>query len=648
MAMVRAVIDHLFPPDPGALRLLAAVRATLAGVLTFFLVLLLGIVTAAPVTDRILGFAVALFIAATVRDGDTRQKLVTISLSALGAFAATTLAALLLEQPFAAAAVVPALMFVVVYSSIRGPRYASVGTVTLIGYFVGLVTRQPPETLPTRLLVIILAAAVAALIHGVLLPEQPQVELNRLRRAVRARIANTLDRIAAAVAAGAWTVALRAELQREVARLGETTMLAQARIARLATQQPGQGIPWLHLLEMDVAVERVARIALQDLGTAEERSSLLANLAALREAQDRTLPRPPGTGSLGSAIDLLGRVLRETPQIELTRAAAPPLPAAGLGWRPALQAAIAASLAIGGGELVSPRRWYWAAFAAFVMFQGTRTRGESIAKGARYVIGTTAGMVVGVLMATLLSGDELWSMVAVVIVVVLAFQANVAAYGVMVFWITIIFGLMFGMLGYFAFDVLLLRLEESLVGAAAGTLIACLVLVRREHTMTQEATISFLGALREEIESAAAVLVDGRPAPELAARILAAEQGFRDLKAIAQGQQSSLPMSHDETLRRRITLLEACECWARELGTICLTTGRLTDAGLIDIARVAVARIDTDLRGLVSRRSVGSSAPRVADAPMSEVVRATPDDPSHHAVCLLLRIDAALVRSALA
>jgi uncharacterized membrane protein YgaE (UPF0421/DUF939 family) len=648
MTMVRVAIDHLFPPDPGSLRLLAALRATLAGVLTLLLVLLLGMFVVAPITDRILGFAIALFIAATVRDNDIRQKLVTISLGGLAAFASTALAALLLDQPFAAAAVVPVLMFVVVYSSIRGPRYASIGTVTLIGYIVGLVTRQPPETLPTRLLVIVLAAGVAALIHGVLLPERPLAELNRLRRAVRARIANVLDRIAAAVAAGAWTVALRAELEREIARLSETVMLAQARVARLATQLPGQGIPWLHLLEMDVAVERVSRIALQDLGTAEERSALLANLAALREAPDRPLPFPPGTGPLGSAIDLLGRVWRDIPHIELAHAAAPPSPAADLGWRPALQAAVAAALAIVCGELVSPRRWYWAAFAALVMFQGTRTRGESIVKGVRYVVGTTAGMVVGVLTATLLSGDELWSMVAVVIGVFLAFQANVAAYGVMVFWITIIFGLMFGMLGYFALDVLLLRLEESLVGAAAGALIACLVLVRREPAITQEAMLAFLGALRALIESASAVLLDGRPAPELAARILAAEQGFRDLKAIAQGQQSSLPVSHDETLRRRITLLEACEYWARELGSICLRTGRLTDPGLIDIARAAIARIDAHLRGLTAQLSAGSSAPRIANEATSDVVGATPDDPSHHAVRLLLRIDTALVRGALA
>ena len=91
-------LDLVFPPDPGALRLLAALRATLAGVLTFFLVMLLGAVVAVPVTDRIVGFAIALFIAATVRDATPRQRLVTIAVAPLSAFATTALAAALLDQ----------------------------------------------------------------------------------------------------------------------------------------------------------------------------------------------------------------------------------------------------------------------------------------------------------------------------------------------------------------------------------------------------------------------------------------------------------------------------------------------------------------------------------------------------------------------
>src|SRR6185437_1269662 len=119
------------------------------------------------------------------------------------------------------------------------------------------------------------------------------------------------------------------------------------------------------------------------------------------------------------------------------------------GLRQAIQGGIATAFAVVAGELVSPQRWYWAAFAAFAMFQGTRSRGESIAKEIQFLIGTLAGVFAGVLIAAALNGHELLTMAAIVGALFLAWQAFPAAYGVMVFWITIILGLMFGMLGYF-------------------------------------------------------------------------------------------------------------------------------------------------------------------------------------------------------
>ena len=399
-----AIQRMLFPPDPGALRLYAALRATLAGVLTFFLVLLLGNVIALPVTDRILGFAIALFIAANVRDSTRQQRLITIALAPLFAFVATALAALLFDRPIAGAALLPLIMFMVAYGAQRGPRWASLGIVALIAYFFGLVTHDPPATLPMRLVVLLLAAGAAGLIRCLLLPERPQAELDRLRRAIHAGIVRVLDGIAAAVTAGNWTGPAREELRRTVYRLDDVVMLAQARVAALAAEFPGQASGWLHLLAIELGVERVARIALQDLGTPADRGPLVAILNALR--QDAALPSVQFTGVLGGALALLARVMREAPQEGGPAPAAPPPPAgAAPGIRSALQTAVASALAIIAGDLVSPNRWYWAAFAAFVMFQGTRSRGKSLIKGTQFIIGTLAGVFFGMLVATLLSGN---------------------------------------------------------------------------------------------------------------------------------------------------------------------------------------------------------------------------------------------------
>src|SRR5262249_7149006 len=163
------------------------------------------------------------------------------------------------------------------------------------------------------------------------------------------------------------------------------------------------------------------------------------------------------------------------------------------------------ALAVVSGALVSSNRWYWAAFAAYVMFQGTRSRGESIAKGVQFMTGTVAGVFIGAILATLLSGHDLLTLAMIVGAVFLAFQANLAAYGVMIFWITIILGLTFGMLGYFAPEFLLLRLKETMAGALCGLVVASFVLVRREYAATHDATIAFLRALAQSVDCSARV-----------------------------------------------------------------------------------------------------------------------------------------------
>lgn len=644
MSLVRAALDRLFPPDPGWLRLIAAVSATLAGLTTFVIVALMGTIAAVPVIDRVLGFAIALFIAATVRDSTTHQKLTTIAIGGVGACASTIVAALLIDQPMADAVLLPAMMFVIAFFSVRGPRPGSIGLVSLIANLIALVSKQPAETLPLRLLIIVVAATVAALVRCVLIPERPEAEIERLRRAVRSGLNQVLALIAAAVDAGAWTAASRRSLRRQVSRLDEIIMLAQARLASSAQQPDCQGLSWLQLFEIQLAMRRVEQTALQDLGGLEKRAALLSRIALIGTA-DQQAPPLAVSGRLGGALDMLDHVLFEMPVSEPDYPAFVPPVASQSGWRPALQTAAASTLAIACSELILPNRWYWAAFAAFVMFRETRSRGESVAKGIAFVTGTSAGLLAGQLLATVLSGHELLSIVAIVIAVFLAFQANVIAYGVMVFWITVILGLMFGMMGYFTFDVLLTRLEESAIGVASGVLVASLVLVRRERDVTEEAATAFLRALRELVRGGGAMLLEGKPTRDLASHILGTGQRFRELNAVSASEQSSFGMVRRERLRRRVMMLGACESWGREFGTICLRSGRIKDAGLTKLAADALARTDATLAYLTGAGSKTAEAALGADT-ANNVVPTGADDPTSHAVHLLLRLDAALDRLA--
>jgi uncharacterized membrane protein YccC len=643
---LRQSLDFVFPPDPGALRLLSALRATLAGVLTFLLVILLETVVAVPDTDRILGFALALFITATVRDGTPRQQLVTTALAPLAAFFATTVAALLLDRPIAAAAVVPLIMFAATYGASRGPRYASLGTVAVIAYTLGLVTRQPPDTLPIRFVVLVIAAADAALIRRVLLRENPAAELARLSRAILAGVGRALDKIAAAVAAGRWTEPARDEIGRDLRRLSETMLLAQGRVAALPEQALDEKAQVGQLLKIELATERVARVAMRDMGTPADRVSLLASLQAVRRGE--TPPSSRSTARLSVTLDLLGQVMHDPPE-ETVTTSAPPSAKAVSGLHPALQTAIAAGLAILGGDLVSPNRWYWAAFAAFVMFQGTHSRGESIKKGWQFMVGTLAGVVFGMLAATLLSGHEILTMAAIIVAVFLAFQANVAAYVVMMFWITVILGLLFGMLGYFTPDLLLMRLKEAATGAACGALVATLVMVRRDGTAALEARIAFLRALRDLLRSASGALLGEKSEPGLAAQVLIAAQRFHDLIALGQSggyRPAGLASPREKSERERMLLLEPIEEWASELGNLAMQPAKLEDPALIRSVRETAAHIDETLADLIDRWTAGSSAKSVASEPTEDLGETPRGELANRAARLLLRIDTALVNLA--
>jgi uncharacterized membrane protein YccC len=644
--LLRQSLDFVFPPDPGALRLLAALRATLAGVLTFLLVMLLGTVTAIPDADRILGFALALFITATVRDGTPRQQLTTTAIAPFAAFAAAALAALLLDQPFAAAAVIPLIMFAATYGASRGPRYASLGTVAVIAYTIGLVTRLPPNTLPMRLVVLILAAVNAAVVRRVLLPERPQAELARLSHAIDIGVRSALDTIASAVTVGAWTERTRADLRHDLRRLSETILLAQGRVAALPGETQAEKAHVRQLLKVELATERAARVALRDLGTPADRTALLASLQAVRGGETPASSEP--TTRLSVTLGLLGQVMHDPPE-EVVTPRAPPSVSAVSALRPAFQTAIAAGLAILGGNLVSPNRWYWAAFAAFVMFQGTHSRGESIKKGVQFMIGTLAGVVFGMLAATLLSGHEILSMAAIIIAVFLAFQANVAAYVVMMFWITVTLGLLFGLLGYFTPDLLLMRLEEAATGAACGALVATLVMVRRDGTAALEARVAFLRALRELLGTASAALLGDKPETDLAGQILAAAQRFHDLIALSQNggyRPTGLASPREKTERDRILLLEPIEEWASDLGYLSLQPAKLEDPALIRSVRETAAHIDETLAELIDRWAAASPVRQVPSEPTEDLGKTPRGELANRAARLLLRIDTALVNLA--
>jgi uncharacterized membrane protein YccC len=184
--------------------------------------------------------------------------------------------------------------------------------------------------------------------------------------------------------------------------------------------------------------------------------------------------------------------------------------------RLACQVAVGTALAILGGELLSEQRWYWAVLTCWVVFVNASSTGEILVKGYRRLVGTVAGVLAGGLLAGAIGADP-WLAFALVIACVFGmFFTAPVSYSMMSFFVTTMIGLLYTLLGTFSRDVLVLRIEETAVGAACGLLAATLVLPIRLDQDTDERLCVTLDRMAETVDAAITRLVPS----------YAAESGF--------------------------------------------------------------------------------------------------------------------------
>lgn len=238
----------------------------------------------------------------------------------------------------------------------------------------------------------------------------------------------------------------------------------------------------------------------------------------------------------------------------------------GSPTRQAIQVTVAASLAIAVGGLVSPARWYWAVIAAFVIFAGTNSWAETLTKGWQRLLGTVLGVPCGVLVATLVSGNRVVSVVLIFVCLFFSLYFLRVAYSLMTFWITTMLALLYGLLGQFNFDVLLLRVEETAIGAVIGVAVAILVLPTNAKPAIRNDAHDFLTTLSELIDTSMASLlgVDTTTNPTDKARQLDRNlQRFRiTAKPLIDGPAA---MAGRRSLRRGRRVLTACDRYGRTL-----------------------------------------------------------------------------------
>ncbi|GGY87763.1 membrane protein [Streptomyces olivaceoviridis] len=234
--------------------------------------------------------------------------------------------------------------------------------------------------------------------------------------------------------------------------------------------------------------------------------------------------------------------------------------------RAAVQVAVGSSLAIAGGELLSAQRWYWAVLTCWIVFLNTASTGEILVKGYRRLLGTVLGVVAGIGLAALV-GHHTWTAFALVLLFIFAmFYTAPLSYTLMSFFVTAMLGLLYTLLNTYSLSVLVLRIEETALGAACGVIAAAVVLPVHTDRRTNELLVAVLDRLADVTRGAVDQL-SGGAGGDLVEQARELDQALADLRAATQPLTHPItPLrSRRNTVRYVVALLETCAYHGRSL-----------------------------------------------------------------------------------
>ena len=340
--------------------------------------------------------------------------------------------------------------------------------------------------------------------------------------------------------------------------------------------------------------------------------------AQFLEAGPRELPVLAVAVPMGVAVAAFVRfglwcVERRTPGAP----AAAPAPPGGRGLarpatRQAFQAAAACAFALAVGQALSGERWYWAVGTAWWIFVNTASRGETLVRGFRRVVGTVSGIAAGLAVAVPLHGAPAPTAVLVAACVFGIFYTAPLSYSWMVFFVTLMAGLLYGLLGVLHPGLLALRLEQTAIGAAGAGLAVALVLPVTTHAATDAWIRRALESVRHCAADAARRLA-GDPAADPAPHVAELEAALRGLRmSIAPLLHPLSPLRARRARARQVMLaLDDCARQARGLAALAADPVASHDVRLT----AACARVEAAVSRLTAPVAPSAAAPAPAAGP---------------------------------
>ncbi len=570
--------DWLLANDPALSRLRVASRVTLTIALSFGALLAINyLLVPLPTASYGLGIVLSIEGGVAVRDKGGTPQLITRLLGCLASIVVVGIAASLEAYRYVSDCVFLLVIFLAASARVFGARGHAVGMFAFTSYFMGAYFRPPLAELPLVAIGPVVSALIGHLVRSVVLADDWRRDLLRSLESVRGRINQILFKIAALSAHGRFLETDRQELNQLEERLKEVVLMAESFIPRppsgvleAATEPAGELA--IRLFDAHLAAETAIVLSAQSLpsfemvhaiiegdviqapkvadGAQAETIQALARLGEARSDLSRTIELGYATGFAEIAAVTDTAASSEKPDFSLSN----PL------IRSALQITLASAIAMTLGLALSRERWFWAVLASFLVFTNTNSRGDTAMKALQRSVGTLFGISIGLGLATVLNEQTAAAVVVTGVSIFMAFYFLQTSYATMTFFVSIALCLVYGMIGSLTVDLLLLRIEETALGAAAGTLVAFLVFPARTRGALDLVLAKWYSALQEMLTAASA----GEPSNALIARSQKLDAAYRDLTAAARPLGSTWSIvTKPGHIRQTLAIFLAATYWAR-------------------------------------------------------------------------------------
>ncbi|RFU45149.1 FUSC family protein [Paraburkholderia sp. DHOC27] len=596
------VAGRLLVADPGLVRLQTALRVALACLLSGTVSIAWTAAHHLPVTLVAPAVLFSMIAPLFVRDARRGAWFITLLCLYVCGCVCFAVAAGLSHAPLAGDAGFLLVMFVGMLCQACGPRALGCVLIAVVTYYLGLYLHPTLMELVQTLALSVVGPLAVALAGRVLVPMHAA---RTLRLAIH-------------------TVTLRAERllatrQSTTRQLPPVAQLSALNEAALALEE--------QLALLDPPNAAALRERLVDLKVAAGQSTFNAapdtlHNEPLRRAVERlrNAVRPHHT-----AQAVVARRSRTTRGIWFADLRAK------LCWLPAVRTTSAALLAMLIGHSLSPERWFWAVITTFVVFLGTRSRADTVYRGAQRLAGTLAGALASMILVAALHAAPM-PMIVVMLLCVFGWAYYILnSYARGVFFITVLVGLVYGQLGFAIGPLVELRIEEVLVGCVVSFAVAILMMPLAATRHVEARLGAVLVALRQAVVLATATQrADAASATTLmqrAAAMRALDRSWHELRVALRPLQTQRVFVWNPGIELATGSLLSCLHWVRVLSRVegasdmqhhAAANAASTDTNARHAVASILSQLDTMLgryHGVAARVDTGAYA---ADASVSD------------------------------